>query len=421
MSREAYLKKRKELQDKAQALIDASNAKEADEVMNEIKTLDENFEAQAKAQANLNALNRNTVVDVENAGVMPTNAKVVDKTSAEDIQNEANIYKMAFAKTLKGDILDNKEQEVFDRLSKPQPVENADSSPIRTTKTDGIVIPNTLQEEIFRTAGEEHPILKDVFNFDVPGELTILVEKSKEKQNKDLWTDEDDETDNEKAGELEKVSLGACELPKGTTITWKLKKMSINKFIDYIIQMLSEQIGDALAYAFISGKGKPGVDDIHKPQPLGIITAIDSEKDKPQVVTYNEGDDLEPLIRRTISKVGGKFAKGACIYANHDYIWNVLMDIKDKNGRAYFKTDYSAGGIGTIFGAIVKEEEAVPNDTMVFGNVNKCYAYNVNEAISIDQEDDKKKRTTYYSAYMLCDGTPKTTKGFSVLRKSKKA
>ena len=303
-------------------------------------------------------------------------------------------------------------------MSKPLAVTNVGDSQTRSTKTDGIVIPNTLQEEIFRTVGEEHPILNDVFNFDVPGELSLLIEKSEEKQNKDLWTDETDEKKKKKIGELEKLTLGACELPKGITITWKLKKMSIDKFINYIIKKLSEKIGDSLAYGFINGKGKPGVDDVHKPQPLGIITAINSEKDKPQVVTYSKDDNLEPLIRRTISKVSGKFAKGACIYANHDYIWNVLMDIKDKTGRAYFKTDYSTGGIGTIFGAIVKEEEAVPNDTMIFGNVNKCYAYNVNETISIEQEDNKKKRTTYYGAYMLCDGAPKTTKGFAILKKA---
>ena len=85
-------------------------------------------------------------------------------------------------------------------MSKPLAVTNVGDSQTRSTKTDGIVIPNTLQEEIFRTVGEEHPILNDVFNFDVPGELSLLIEKSEEKQNKDLWTDETDETDDDRYG-----------------------------------------------------------------------------------------------------------------------------------------------------------------------------------------------------------------------------
>lgn len=420
MPKQAYLNKRKELQDKAQGLIDEGKAKEAEDVMNEIKALDEAFEAEAKARANLQALNRSAVIDIENAGVSPTVTKFVDKIGTENITDEAEIYKNAFAKTLMNQVLDNKEQEVFDRLSKPlNPVNNG--SQVQTTKTDGIVVPDTLQKEIFRVMGGTHPILNDVFNFDVEGELTLLVEKDEQNRNKDLWTDEDDKSNDKKVSNLAKVTLSGCELSRGVTISWKLKKMSIEKFLEYVIESISEEMGDALAYAFIEGKGKAGVDDEFKSQPLGIMTALEAEADKPQIVEYDEDDNLEPLVRKCISKVKGKFASGACMYANHDYIWNTLMGIKDETGRAYFKTDYNSGGIGTIFGAIVKEEDAVPDNTMVFGNVKRCYAYNVNEAMSITQQDDTRTRTTFYSAYMLCDGAPKTTKGFSLLKKSKKA
>lgn len=421
MPKQVYLNKRKELQDKAQGLIDEGKAKEAEDVMNEIKALDEAFEAEAKARANLQALNRTAVIDIENAGVALNGAKVIDKTSTENITDEAEIYKNAFAKTLMNRALDSKEQEVFDRLSQPPVVENNGNPQIQTTKTDGIVVPNTLQKEIFRVMGETHPILNDVFNFDVEGELTLLVEKDEQNRNKDLWTDEDDKSNDRKVGNLAKVTLIGCELSRGTTISWKLRKMSIEKFLEYVIESISEEMGDALAYGFIEGKGKAGVDDGFKSQPLGIMTALEAETGKPQIVEYAEDGNLEPLVRKCISKVKGKFAKGACIYANHDYIWNTLMGIKDETGRAYFKTDYNSGGIGTIFGAIVKEEDAVPDDTMVFGNVKRCYAYNVNEAMSITQQDDTRTRTTFYSAYMLCDATPKTTKGFSALVKSKKA
>lgn len=415
----AYLKKRQELQDKAQALIDDNKAQEAEKVMDEIKNLDKSFEAQAKAQANLNVLNRNTVIDIENAGVALAGAKVIDKTGVENIENEAEIYKNAFAKTLMGEVLNNKEQEAFNRLNNPEKTTN--ELQVQTTKTDAIVVPETMQDEIFKEMGKTHSILNDIFNFNIKGELSILVEKPNANNTNDLWVDEEDESNDSKESNLAKVTLSGCELSKGVTISWKLKSMSIDKFLAYIVEKISEKMGDALAYAIINGKGKAGADDNHKSQPLGIITALEAESNKPQVIYFNEDDDLEAVIRKVISKINGGYSKEACIYANYKFIWETLAGIKDKTGRAYFVPDYNSGGVGRIFGVLVKQEDAVSDEAMIYGAVNRCYAFNVNEAMSITQEDDNRKRTTFYGGYMLCDGTPKTTKGFSALIKSKKA
>ncbi|MEE3451540.1 MAG: phage major capsid protein, partial [Acutalibacteraceae bacterium] len=59
MTKEIYLNKRKALVDEAQACIDNSDMKGYAAKEKELKKLDEDFEAQATAQANLNALNGN--------------------------------------------------------------------------------------------------------------------------------------------------------------------------------------------------------------------------------------------------------------------------------------------------------------------------------------------------------------------------
>ena len=52
-----YLAQRKALMDEAQQLLDSGNIEGADGKMADVKKLDEKFEAIAKAQANLNAIN----------------------------------------------------------------------------------------------------------------------------------------------------------------------------------------------------------------------------------------------------------------------------------------------------------------------------------------------------------------------------
>ncbi len=413
MPKQAYLNKRKELQEKAQALINDNKAKEADEVMNEIKALDEAFEAQTKAQANLNALNRNTVIDIQNAGVNLNNAKVMDKTNAENITDEAEVYKNAFAKTLMKQTLDNKEQEVFDKINTVQ-------NELQTTKQNGIVVPNTLMENIFKNVAESHPILNDLYNFGVKGDLSLLAEKSNQTDDtdKDLWVDEDTEGSEEGNANLEKITLSGCELTRGTLVSWKLKKMSIDAYLKYVIDKISEKIGNALAYGVLRGKGRPSSDDDFKEQPLGIISKLEKTTNTPKVIEYKDGDDLEEKIRNLISLVKGGYKQKACLYANSDFIWNTLAGIKDKNGRAYFITDYESGGVGRIFGIIVKEEDAMPDNTLLLGAVKDCYAYNINEDMSITQEDKTKKRHTYYQAYMLVDGAVLTDEGFAVLKKA---
>ncbi len=58
MNKKEYEEKRKALMGEAQALINSGDAAGAEEKMNEVKSLDEKWDAIAQAQANFNAMNR---------------------------------------------------------------------------------------------------------------------------------------------------------------------------------------------------------------------------------------------------------------------------------------------------------------------------------------------------------------------------
>ncbi|HBF5216748.1 TPA: phage major capsid protein, partial [Clostridioides difficile] len=65
MTREEYFKKRQEMIDEAQKLLDDEKMEEAEEVTNKIKKLDSSFEAQTKARANLMALEDNNRIQAK--------------------------------------------------------------------------------------------------------------------------------------------------------------------------------------------------------------------------------------------------------------------------------------------------------------------------------------------------------------------
>ena len=68
---------------------------------------------------------------------------------------------------------------------------------------------------------------------------------------------------------------------------------NLNEAKDYI--ELAEKMGVALAKGVVSGKGKPGIGDTFKPEPLGIITALEAEEDTPQIIEYNSELSYEDL------------------------------------------------------------------------------------------------------------------------------
>jgi HK97 family phage major capsid protein len=215
------------------------------------------------------------------------------------------------------------------------------------------------------------------------------------------------------------LNLTGCELAKSIPISWKLRKMSIDAFIPYITSLLAEKMGAALAKAIVSGLGKPGTGDTFKPQPKGIVTALVAEQGTPQIIEYDDTDDLDyDKLAKAMGLIKSTYKNGAAIYATSTTIWNKLALIKDNQGRPLFIPDVTTdGGVGRIFGLPVKEEDSVADDAILFGNVARGYVMNVNENMTIYTEDHVKQRYTDYMSYAIVDGDVLTTKAFAYIRK----
>lgn len=404
MNKKEYLEKRKALLGEAENLLNEGKLEEFEAKEQEIKDLDDQFEKLAKARANMDALKEPTLV-AQVADMSKGDDEVMAKFDTKTVQNESEVYLNAWAKNMMGLSLEGDEKTVFDKVN------NEYKNQVQTAQEHVVLIPETVRDGIWKEAGELYPILGDVRMTFVPGDLTIL--KEVDGGDDAQWYDENDEVkdDGFQIGEL---NLTGCELAKNIPVSWKLRKMAVNDFIAYITSLLAEKMGAALAKAIVSGKGKPGAGDTFKAEPKGIKTALEGTQ---QIIGYDGEKPSYEDLTKAMAKIHSTYKNGAVIYANGATIWEGLANIVDGNNRPIFIPDVTSGGVGRIFGLVVKEEDAVADGEVLIGNVARGYVMNVNENMTIYTEDHIKRRYTDYMGYAIVDGDVLTEKAFALLRK----
>jgi HK97 family phage major capsid protein len=408
MTKEQYLKLRNEMMKAAESLIAESKLDESTTKMKEIEDLDNKWESIKLANANFEALKDNTkVTDLENKSIETNNLTKVDKLAKSEELSEDEIYKNAWAKQMMGKRLEGKELELFDKV-------NADFNNAFThdTNNTSILIPTTVAAGIFARAEEMYPLYADAKKFNVTGKLAIKKHVSIDAGDA-AWYEEGTPTADEKNTFGEMV-LDGHELSKSVTISWKLKSMAMSEFLPYIINELGERVGVALGYSAVSGSG---VDE-----PEGVETALLAEAGTPQVITYDPDNATTPVplayakITQAFGKLHSSYLNGAAIYANNGTIWGQLANLMDDNGRPLFIPDVTSGGVGRMFGLVVKPDAAVSKGNIIIGNASKGLVFNTNEPFSIITEDHAKQRETDYVAYAVVDGGVLDTKAFALIQ-----
>lgn len=407
MTYKQYTEKRESLLNEAQTLInegklDESNAKQA-----EIVALDNQYKAIATERANLTALAGAPVAEpIENKSVNVSGARTVDVVS-EPAENEADVYLHAWAADMQGRSMTAQEKSVFDKV-------NAEFNNAFThdTNNTAVLIPETVAAGIWKRAEEMYPLYADARKYNVRGKL-VIKKHTGIVAGDAKWYDEATATEDEQNtfGEL---ILDGRELSKAVTVTWKLRAMAMEEFIPFIINELGERMGVALGNAAATGKGAASL------EPEGVETALLAESGTPQIVTYS-GTLTYATVTEAVAKLHSSYLNGAAIYANNATIWGKLANIMDANNRPMFIPDVTGGGVGRIFGMVVKPDAGISAGCIVIGNANQGLAFNVNEPLSITTEEHAKARNTDYVAYAVVDGGVVDTQAFSMIRDTAEA
>lgn len=398
MNKQEFLNKRNELLTLAQSFLNEGKVKEANETMNEVTDLETQYDEFTKANANLEALNKSGVASNILAGVVtPTVLQTgTENIVATQIGNDEDMYRTATLNYLMGKELSNDQRNVFDKVN---------------MSTDGntILIPEQTAAKIWLKVNELFPFYAKTTKTSVKGTFTLVQENTSTDAE---FYDEETET---KAGNETPRSyhLTGCELSRAIDVSWKLKAMAMDDFENYIITKMARKMGAAAAHSGIIGRGKPGESDDFKEEPFGVITVLKAEDKTPQVVKVTAELTFKD-ITTLISKVKSAYKKE--FYAKGTYIWNVLANIVDKQGRPYFIADTTNGAVGRMLGIMVYEDDSIPDDHLLVGDPS-LYQFNFNKQITLDTEENKKKRITSYIGYAILDGAPIDNEAFAVLYK----
>lgn len=406
MNKKKYEAMRRKLMAEAQGLLDAGKVEEANAKMEEVRALDQKWDAIAQAAADFAALNG--LQEAQNpVGTMEDSLGKEEKPDGNSPKAAAwksDEYKTAWAKYLMGTPMSDSEKEKFHLVNEAY---------THTTKNTSIVIPETVSKGIWEMAGEYYPYFADVTKTYVNGLLTMIQEDTSSEA---AWYDEATKTDDGKE-KFKTYKLNGCELSRAITVSWKLREMAIEDFIPYIQRKMAKKMGAAAGYGATHGAGEKAASG--KPEPMGTVTALEAEEGTPQVVEYAKGtvpkyDD----IVKARSKVKSGYGAGLAIYANSLTIWNKIAMIQDQNKRPLFVPDVTNQGQFRILGMPVKEDDSMKDGEILFSNAADGYHLNVNKEVSMMTEDHVKERTTDYVGYGIMDGNVVTTKAHALLKEA---
>jgi len=392
----------------------------------EIRTLldgeeEVNVEDLTKEVEGLNEEKRSIAAKLEVAGKIDTGevqARTLEKPKGEEKLEirtlkwneaiETQEYRSAWLKDMMNMSVTTEERAFMDKVNEEY------RAFTHTTENTSVLIPKTVVAGIWERAAQTSALWNDVKKFFVNGNLS-MVKGNRDGGSDAEWYEEADVVDTKELafGTLE---LTGCELARAIQVTWKLRKMALPEFEAYIISEIGYKMGKGLAYGVYAGKGKPGGGDTFKPEPLGIKTAIAAEVNTPQIVEYADTGATYDNVRSFMGALGGGYATGASIYANNTTIWNVLAGIVDGQGRPMFISDVAVGGVGRLFGKVVKEDDAIADGEILLGNLSQGYVANVNEDVTMYREEHMRERLTDYMGYAIVDGAPMDNSAFVILQ-----
>ncbi len=423
MNRKEYEEKRAALTKEAENLINDGKVDEANAKMDEIKKLDEKqqeyedkeAEKQARmkeAMANLTALSAAQVgVNIQNlTGLNPEGLQTATASlqiGLGDMKNDekekmyaSEDYKNAWAKVMMGKTITGEEAQIVQMVNEYT----------HTTENTGIVIPKSVAAGIWQFIEDMYPLWNDIQKTYVKGNYSALLEDNSTEAK---WYDEPTTTEDGKET-LKELQLTGCELSRAVTVSWKLREMAIEDFIPYIQRQLARKMGAGMGYGASHGKGKPSASEF-KPEPMGIVTALEKETETPQVIQYKQGSLKYADFTNARAKltVGAKEAK---VYANNATIWGEIANILDTNKRPLMIPDPVNSGVSRVLGMEVKQDDSMKDGEILISSPFVGYIANVNKDMSVMTEEHVKLRKVDYCAYAIVDGAPTTTKAHVLLK-----
>lgn len=387
MTREFYNIQRRQLMDEAQKLLNESKTEEAQAKMKAVEELDAKFEAEAKAQANLNAL----------AGVKiaapAADPQTVDLTGSEKPQTIVNRfdtdeYKTAFMN--------------FVLTGQPIPA-NLTNTDANTKTTDtGAAIPTTTLQKIYEKIEATGMILPRVTRTSYQGGVSVPTSSAKPAA---TWVSEGAGSDTQKKA-LGSITFGYYKLRCAIRMSLEVTITTYPMFEAQFVANVSEAMIKAMEKAIIDGSGSG--------QPKGILkeTVVTGQNidiaAATAALTYKDLVDAEAALPQA-------YDAGAVWCMSKKTFMQQIVGMVDDNKQPVARVNYGLNGkpIYSIFGReIVLVGDYLPTFTTtvqadtIFAFIFdfKDYLWNENLGMTFRSYTDEKTDDKVTVAVALADG-----------------
>lgn len=387
MNKEQYLQQRNELIESAQTLIDEGKINEANAKMEEVNELDQKFENEAKAAANLNALKGSPIVtNIQNKGVNVVGTVVDSTTNMSNNDMYSSIeYRKAFM------------NHIINGSAIPNEFLNADAN----TKTSdiGAVIPTTVLEKIIEKLEATGMILPLVTRTSYKGGLSIPISTVKPIA---TWVTEGAGSEKQKKT-TGTITFNYFKLRCAVSVSFETDIMALSVFETTLINNVTEAMTKALEQAIINGTGVG--------QPKGILaeTPVAGQAVAVPVATgisYNTLIEAEAALPL-------EYENGA-VWCMTKKTFMSFIGLVDKQGQPIARVTYGIGGKPerTLLGRQVVLTNYLPNystsvtedTTFAFLFNFSDYILNTNYAMSLKKYEDNETDDQVTKAIMLADG-----------------
>lgn len=382
MGRKEYEKQRAALVAEAQSLIEAGKIDDANKKMDAIKELDKNFEAAAKAAADLRAMEK-TPAPIAGFGAGASMGN--NQEDETDCMYDSVGYRKAFMNyVLKGEAI-------------PKEFRNANE----TTKTTdiGAVIAPVVIKRIYEKMEAIGMLMPLVTKTSFSAGATVPTSSVKPVA---TWVAEGGTSDKQKkpAGQID---IKGYKLRCAVSMTLESSVMSLDIFETLYVKSVSEAMVKAQEQAFISGTGAG--------QPKGVLL---------EEVAEGQNVDIAAAADVNYQTLVAAEAALPLAYEN-GAVWNMtkktfmsFIGMVDANKQPIARTNYGIDGKPerTLLGRRVILNDymtglgtAIAKDTVVAFLFDwSDYMFNINYNMTVKSYEDNDTEDQITKAVMICDG-----------------
>lgn len=386
MNKEKYLEMRNALLKEAQEAIDNGDVDTAKAKTNEVRTLDEKWDAIAQEQANLEALNNDPVA----RNPFGTNGQRVNFAGGAEEKEKENIYdSIEYRKAFMNYVMNG--------TPIPQSLKNVDAN--TTTSDVGSVIAPTVIRRIIEKMETSGMILPLMTRTAYAAGVTVPTSSVKPVA---TWVAEGKTSDKQKKT-TGQIDIKGYKLRCAVSMSLETSVMSLEIFETVFIRNVSEAMVKALEKAAIDGSGSG--------QPKGVL-----KETAPTGQELEIAADADPTYKDLVA------AEAALPLAyENGAVWNMtkktfmkFVGMVDSNGQPIARVNYGINGKPerTLLGrkAVLNEymtsiDATLEADTVVAFLFDwSDYMLNTNYAMRVKSYEDNDTEDQITKAVMICDG-----------------